>query len=263
MMNYSVEKKFMRKFGLLFTNICFFIMLLGCVPHQINSISTITSQPVGDPCLERDHSNSSIPISPTDVPSLSVDAIRAGILRYLNSGGSASGLKPLILDTQNNIIGSIMETDLNDDGIKEIVLSTTIASQVDQYNAGWVGVYECQRGKYSASYAELGPFIEYVKVKSIQDALHTGTPQIFAEYKWRGMSCTVGLQVLGLSSDEWSWVFGNYLNCPATVSIQTNQTTGTTEIIFRGILHDVMGNEPDKEVTQVYTVNDGEFQLQP
>ena len=262
-MNNSVEKKFMRKFGLLLTNICFFITMSGCVPHQINSISTITPQPVGDPCLEGNRSNSTIHISPTDVSSLSVNAIRSEILSYLNSGGSASGLQPLILDIQNNIIGSIMEIDLHDDGIKEIVLSTTIASEVDQYKAGWVGVYECQMGKYSASYAELGPFIEYVKVTSIQDALHTGTRQIFAEYKWQGMSCTVGLQVLALSSDKWSWVFGNYLNCPATVSIRANQTTGTTEIIFQGILHDVMGNEPDKEVTQVYTVNDGEFQLQP
>jgi hypothetical protein len=258
-----VEKKFMRKFGLLLTNICFFIALSGCVPHQINGISTITPQSFDDPCLEENHSNSSIHISATDVPILSVDTIRAEIISYLNSGGSAAGLQPLILDNQNNVIGSIMEIDLNDDGIQEIVLSTTIASRVDQYNAGWVGVYECQLGQYSASYAELGPFIEYVKVKSVHDALHTGIPQIFAEYKWQGMSCTVGLQVLALSSDKWSWVFGNYLNCPASVSIRTNQTTGTTEIIFEGTLHDVMGNEPDKEVTQVYTVNDGEFQLQP
>ena len=253
----------MRKIGMLLTNLCFFITLSACVPHQINSISTVTPQPSSDPCLEGNRSNSSIHISPTDIPSLSVNAIRTEIISYLDSGGSASGLQPLILDIQNNIIGSIMEIDLNNDGIEEIVLSTTIASEVDRYKLGWVGVYECQLGKYSASYAELGEFMEYVKVKSIQDTFHTGTPQIFVEYYWNGWSCTVGMQVLALSSDNWSWAFGNYLNCPATVSVQDNPTTGKTEIVFQGILHDVMGNEPDKEVTQVYTVNNGEFQLQP
>lgn len=263
MMNYSAEKKFMRKFGLLLTNICFFITLSTCVPHQIDNISTITPQPVGDPCLEGNHSNSSIHISPTDVPSLSVNAIRAEIISYLDSGGDASGLQPLILDIQNNIIGSIMEIDLNNDGIEEIVLSTTTASRVDRYNVGWVGIYECRMGKYSASYAELGEFMEYVKVKSIRDAFDTGTPQVFVEYEWHGWSCTVGMQVLALSSDKWAWTFGNYLNCPATVAVRDNPTTGKTEIVYQGILHDVMGNEPDKEVTQVYRVNNGEFQLQP
>ena len=263
MMNYSVEKKFMRNFELLLTHLCFFITLSGCVSHQLNGISTITPQLVSDPCLEGNHSNSSIHISPTDVPSLSVNAIRAEIISYLDSGGNASGLQPLILDDQSNIIGSIIEIDLNNDGIKEIVLSTTTASRVDRYNAGWVGIYECQMGKYSASYAELGEFMEYVKVKSIQDAFDTGTSQIFLEYYWNGCSCTVGMQVLALSSDKWSWAFGNYLNCPATVSVQDNPTTGKTEIVYRGILHDVMGIEPDKKVTQVYTANNGEFQLQP
>jgi len=253
----------MRNFGLLLANMCFFIMLPGCIPPQINSISTITPQPMGDPCLERNHSNSSIHISPTDIPSLRIEAIRAEIISYLDSGGNASGLQPLILDIQNNIIGSILEVDLNNDGSEEIVLSTTTATEVDRYKLGWIGVYECQMGKYSASYAELGEFIEYVKVESIQDAFQTGTSQIFVEYHWNGWSCTVGMQVLALSSNEWSWAFGNYLNCPTTVSIRTNPTTGKPEIVFQGILHDVMGNEPDKEVTQVYTVNNGEFQLQP
>ena len=262
-MNYSAEKKFMRNFGLLLTRICLFFTLLGCVPQQINGISTITPLSFVDPCLEGNSNNSSISISPTDIPSLSLNVVRSEIITYLNSGGRASGLQPLILDIQNNVIGSIMEIDLNNDGIKEIVLSTTIASEVDQYKAGWVGIYECQMGEYSASYAELGPFIEYVRVKSVQDALHTGTPQIFAEYKWQGMGCHVGLQVLALSADRWSWTFGNFLSCPATVSMSENKATGKPEIIFQGILHDVMGNEPDKEVTQVYTVNNGEFQLQP
>ena len=42
-----------------------------------------------------------------------------------------------------------------------------------------------------------------------------------------------------------------------------NPTPGKTEIIYQGILRDYMGNEPDKEVTQIYTVKNGEFQLQP
>lgn len=42
-----------------------------------------------------------------------------------------------------------------------------------------------------------------------------------------------------------------------------NPTTEKTEIIYQGVLYDVMGNEPDKEVTQIYTVGNGEFQLEP
>ncbi len=260
-MTNSVEKKFMRNLGLSLANICLFLMLLGCVPRQINSISTITPQPLDNPCLKGIHSNSSIHISPTDIPSLTISAIRSEIISYLDSGGNASGLQPLILDDQNNIIGSIMEIDLNNDGIKEIVLSTTTASRVDVYNAGWVGIYECQMGKYSASYAELGGYIEYAKVNSILDLLNTGSPQIYVEYKWNGGGCEVGLQVLGKSSGNWSWLFGNYLSCPATVSMRVNQTTGNTEIIYEGILRDMMNT--DKEVTQIYTVKNGEFQLEP
>jgi len=253
----------MRDFGLMSANICLFIVLSGCVPQQISSISTVTPHPFHNPCLEANHSNTRIQISPTDVQGLTVDAIRSEIIGYLDSGGSAAGLQPLILDGQNNIIGSVMEIDLNNDGIKEIVLSTTTASRVDRYNAGWVGIYECQTGKYSASYAELGEYMEYAKINSVVDLLNIGSPQIYVEYKWRGGGCKVGLQVLALSSDKWSWVFGNFLNCPATVSMRVNQTTGKTEIIYEGILRDVFGNEPDKEVTQVYTVNNGEFQLKP
>lgn len=252
----------MRNFGLIFASMCLFIMLLGCVPQQISNTSTATPHSIDNPCSER-NVNTSIHISATDVPGLTVDAVRSEILSYLNSGGNVSGLQPLILDVQNNVIGSILETDLNNDGAKEIVLSTTTASQVDRYNLGWVAVYECQLGKYSASYAELGEFMESVKVKSIQDAFNIGTSQIFVEYEWHGMSCTVGMQVLALSSKKWSWAFGNYLNCPATVSVQNNSTTGATELVYQGILHDVMGIEPDKEVVQVYTVNNGEFQLRP
>jgi len=238
-------------------------MLLGCVPRQVNSISTITPQPLDSPCVEGNHSNPSFNFSPADVANLTVNELRSEIVSYLDAGGSASGLQPLILDAQNNVIGSIMEIDLNNDGIKEIVLSTTIASRVDVYNAGWIGIYKCQEGKYSASYAELGGYIEYAKVNSIVDLLDTGSPQIYVEYKWDGGGCLVGLQVLALSSDKWSWAFGNYLNCPATVSMRVNQTTGKTEIIYEGILRDFIGNEPDKEVTQIYTVKNGEFQLEP
>jgi len=253
----------MRKSGLILAILCWFIVLEGCVPQPISNFGTVTQQPINDLCLERNLTNSSIHISASDVPDLTIDAVRSEILSYLNSGGTASGLQPMILDIQSNIIGSIMEIDLTNDGVQEIVLATTTASRVDRYNLGWVAVYECQMGKYSASYAELGEFMESVKVKSIQDAFQTGTSQIFVEYEWHGWSCTVGMQVLALSSEKWSWAFGNYLNCPATVSVQANPTTGKTEIIFQGILHDVMGNEPDKKVTQIYTVNNGEFQLQP
>jgi hypothetical protein len=256
------KKKFMHNFGLLLAS-SLFIMLLGCVPQQINSISTITPQALDNPCAEANHSNPDINISPANVADLTVNEVRSEIESYLDAGGSASGLQPLILDTQNNVIGSIMEIDLNDNGIKEIVLSTTTASRVDVYNAGWVGIYECKMGKYSASYAELGGYIEYAKVKSIVDLLDTGSPQIYIEYKWDGGGCLVGLQVLGNTSGNWSWVFGNYLNCPATVSMRVNQTTGKTEIIYEGILRDWTSNEPDKEVTQIYMVNNGEFQLQP
>ena len=263
MMNISVEMKHMCKVGLLLTNMGLFIMLSGCIQQQINSIDTMTPQPVRDFCLEEKLSNSNIQISQTDIPDLSVNAVREEIIDYLNSGGSVSGLQPLILDIQNNVIGSIVETDLTNDGRKEIVLSTTTASKVDRYNLGWIGVYECQRGEYSASYGELGEFMEYVKIKSIQDAFNTGTSQIFVEYEWHGFSCTVGMQVLALSADKWAWAFGNYLSCPATVLVQNNPATGKAEIVFQGTLHDGMGIEPDKEVTQVYTVSNGEFQLQP
>ena len=253
----------MRNIGPILANLCWFIVLVGCAPQQINNFGIVTPRPTNDLCLEKNLTNSSIHISATDVPDLTVAAVRSEILSYLNSGGAASGLQPLILDIQSNVIGSIMEIDLNNDGAQEIVLSTTTASRVDRYNLGWVAVYECQMGKYSASYAELGEFMEYVKVKSIQDAFHTGTSQIFVEYEWHGWSCTVGMQVLALASEKWAWAFGNYLNCPASVLVQQNPTTGKTELVYQGILHDVMGNEPDQEVTQVYTVNNGEFQLQP
>ena len=253
----------MRNLRYIIAKICLFILLSGCVSQQIRNTSTATPQPTENPCLEGNRGNTSIDISPTDVADLTTEAIRSDILNYLNSGGSASGLQPLILDIQNNVIGSILEIDLNNDGVKEIILSTTTASQVDRYNLGWVAVYECQFGTYSASYAELGEFMESVKVKSIQDAFDIGSSQIFVEYEWHGWSCTVGMQVLALSAEKWSWAFGNYLNCPATVLVQDNPTTGKTEIVFQGILHDVMGNEPDKNVTQIYTVNNGEFQLQP
>ncbi len=253
----------MRNFRLSLVYIGLFIMLLGCVPDQKNSIGTITPQPFENPCSKGMHSDSSIQISPEDIANLYASEIRSEIMDYLDEGGTASGLQPLIVDTQNNVIGSIIEADLNDDGIKEIILSTTTASRVDVYKAGWVGIYECQMGKYSASYTELGGYIEYARISSIIDLLNTGSPQIYVEYKWNGGGCHVGLQVLGKSVDSWSWLFGNYLNCPATVSMHLNPTMGKTEIIYDGILHDGFGIEPDKEVTQIYTVKNGEFQLQP
>jgi len=250
----------MHNFGF---SLLYIFLLLGCVPHQTNSISTITPTPPENPCLQEKHGDSGVHISPEDVANMSVSEVRSEIINYLDAGGTASGLQPLIRDTQNNIIGSIIEADLNDDDSKEIILSTTIASQVDVYQAGWVGIYECQMGKYTASYTELGGYIEYAKISSILDLLNTGSPQIYVEYKWAGGGCEVGLQVLGKSVNSWSWLFGNYLNCPATVSMHLNPTPGKTEIIYQGILRDYIGNEPDKEVTQIYTVKNGEFQLQP
>ena len=251
----------MPNFKILCANIGLLLMLSSCAASQVNVINTETPEPVNEVCPQRNPDNSSIQVSPIENSSL--NQLRLEIENYLNSGGTASGLQSLILDIQNNTIGSIMEVDLNKDGVSEIVLSTTTSTKVDGHLSGWVAIYECELGKYNASYTELGEFIESAKITSVEDALNIGTSQIFVEYEWGGWSCSVGMQVLGLSSDKWSWVFGNHLNCPATVSVRTNPTTNKTEIVFQGKLHDIMGIEPDKEVIQIFSVKDGEFQLQP
>ena len=251
----------MPSFKILCANIGLFMMLSSCAASQVNVINTQTPASVAEICPQRNRDNSSIQVSPIENSSL--NQLRLEIENYLNSGGTASGLQSLILDIQNNTIGSIMEVDLNTDGVSEIVLSTTTSTKVDGHLSGWVGIYECELGNYNVSYIELGQFMESVTVTSVEDALNIGTSQIFVEYEWGGWSCSVGMQVLGLSSEKWSWVFGNHLNCPATVSVRTNPTTNKTEIVFQGKLHDIMGIEPDQEVIQIFSVKDGEFQLQP
>jgi hypothetical protein len=251
----------MPNFKILCATIGLFMLLSSCAQSPVSVLSTETVEPITEVCPQRNPDNSSFQVSPIENSSLS--QLRLEIENYLNSGGVATGLQSLILDIQNNTIGSIMEVDLNKDGVSEIVLSTTTSTKVDGHLSGWVGIYQCELGKYNASYTELGQFMGSVKVQSVEDALNLGTSQIFVEYEWGGWSCSIGMQILGQSSGKWSWVFGHYLNCPATVSVRTNSTPSRTEIVFQGKLHDSMGIEPDKDVIQIFSVKDGEFQLQP
>ena len=255
-------RMFMNGHKILLLGICVLLIIANCTPSQAVNVTEEIAQPTEENCLQEPSSNAPFPISPLETSSLS--ELRSLIEEYLNSGGSASGLQILITDDQKNIIGSIIEVDLNKDNVNDILLSTTTSYEiVEGYKVGWIGVFECENGKYQASYAELGGYINYTKIKTVLDLLDTGIPQIFVEYEWDGGSCIVGLQVLAFSSDDWSWIFGNYLHCPATVSIRANQNTGKTEIIYTGIKRDVMGMEPDEEVTEIYTVKNREFQLVP
>lgn len=193
----------------------------------------------------------------------SLSILHSAVKDFLDSGQNAAGLKPLILDDRDNTVGSITTVDLTGDGVKEIVLSTTTSTDIDGYKFGWLGIYECANGHYDAKYAGLGEFIYAMKVNAVFDALGSGTPQIFVQYRWRGSECQVGLQVLAHSPTGWEWVFGKFLNCPATAAVNKNPITGQTKIVYKGILHDVMGLEPDKEVTQIYIAKNGGFQLAP
>ena len=102
-----------------------------------------------------------------------------------------------------------------------------------------------------------------MKVVEVFDALDQGTPQIFVEYLWHGSECQLGLNVLAKTDTGWSIIFDNYLNCPATVSVNNIQDGDAIEIVYQGKLHDVMGFEPDKRVTQVYRVELGNIVFIP
>ena len=80
-----------------------------------------------------------------------------------------------------------------------MILSTTTTSDIDGYEAGWVGIYECRNGGWHSSYTELGQFINYAKIDAVLDLLSTGTSQVYVEYNWQGSACQIGLQVLALS----------------------------------------------------------------
>ena len=223
--------------------------LSGCAPK--NEIDA--------PCPKLSGTQTSFP-KPPKLQNLNV--LRSAVKDFLNSGQNALGLKPLILDDRGNVIGSIVTVDVTGDGVNEIVLSTTTSTDTN-YKIGWIGIYECAKGHYDASYAGLGEYIYSARVNAVLDALGSGTPQIFVQYRWRGSECQVGLQVLAHSSTGWEWVFGNYLNCPETATVNKNPITGQMEIIYTGKLHDNMGLEPDKEVTQIYVVKNSGFQLAP
>jgi hypothetical protein len=221
----------MNNHKILLIGICVLLIMANCNPSQAVNVTKEMAQPTKGNCLQEPSSNAPFLISPTETSSL--NELRSLIEEYLNSGGNASGLQTLIADDQKTIIGSIIEVDLNKDNINDILLSTTTSYEiVEGYKVGWIGVFECENGKYQASYAEIGGYINYIKIKTVLDLLDTGTPQIFVEYEWNGSNCIVGLQVLAFSSDDWSWVFGNYLHCPATVSIRDNQSTEKTEIVY-------------------------------
>ncbi len=234
----------------LITLMVLMLALPGCAPES--QIDTA--------CPKSSATQISFPKSP--IPA-SLSILRSAIKDFLNSGQNAAGLKPLILDDHDNTIGSITTVDVTGDGVKEIVLSTTTSTDIDGYKFGWVGIYECANGRYDAKYAGLGEYIYSMKVNAVLDTLGSGTPQIFVEYRWRGRECHVGLQVLAHSSSGWEWIFGNYLNCPATATVNKNPITGQTQIVYKGTLHDSMGLEPDKEVTQIYIAKNGGFQLAP
>ena len=193
----------------------------------------------------------------------SVDTLRTEIEHYLNSGYNIDGLQSLTLDEKGRITGSITEVDLTGDGIKELVLSTITSSDISGYKLGWLGIYECSNGEYLPTYIGYGEFTYSVKVVEVFDALDQGTPQIFVEYLWRGSECQLGLNVLAKTDTGWSIIFDNYLNCPATVSVNNIQDGDAIEIVYQGKLHDVMGFEPDKRVTQVYRVELGNFVFIP
>ncbi len=242
----------MRKINVVFASCyCLTLLLLSCVPQQLNS--TASPQLNAKSCPNTDNSKT-FQFLTDNTEALSV--LQSKIEEFLNSGGNVRKLMPLILDTQNNEIGSLKEIDLDDDGVNEIILSTTSPNGTDR-KYGWVGVYKCSNKKYISSYSELGSYIEYATINSIGDLLGTGTPQIFVEYQWKGNGCTVGLQVLAFSSNKWSWVFGNYLNCPASVFVDVEKA----EIVYTGIKHDFMGFEPDKNVTEIFIVQNGKFEL--
>ena len=234
----------MRKINVVFASSCYLtLLILSCVPQQLNAKS----------CLNTDNSKT-FQFLPNSTEALSV--LQSKIEEFLNSGGNVRKLMPLILDTNKNEVGSLKEIDLDDDGVDEIILSTISPNGTDR-KYGWVGVYKCKNGKYTASYSELGSYIEYVKINEISDLLGTGIPQIFVEYQWKGNGCTVWLQVLAFSADKWSWVFGNYLRCPASVFVDVEKA----EIVYTGIKHDFMGFEPDKNVTEIFIVQNGKFEL--
>lgn len=230
--------------------VVFMLALPGCASKD--QIDTACPKP----------SAAQIPFPKSPIPP-SLNILRSSIKDFLNSGQSASGLKPLILDDRGKTIGSITSVDITGDGVKEILLSTTTSTDSDGYKSGWVGIYQCVNGHYDATYVPLGEYIYSVKVNAVLDRLGSPTPQIFVEYYWQGSECHIGLQVLAHSTTGWEWVFGNYLNCPASATVIKNPLTGETRIVYKGTLHDSMGFEPDKEVTQVYVARNEGFQLVP
>ena len=193
----------------------------------------------------------------------SVATLRTEIEHYLNSGYDIEGLNSLTLDKKGRSVGSITETDLTGDGINELIFSTSTSSDYNEYKLGWLGIYECSNGEYHPTYIGYGDFTYSVKVVKVFDALGEGKPQIFVEYLWRGSECQLGINVLAKTDTGWSRVFDNYLNCPATVTVNSIKDGSAIEIVFQGKLHDVMGFEPDKRVTQVYRVESGDFVLIP
>jgi hypothetical protein len=193
----------------------------------------------------------------------SVATLRTEIEHYLNSGHDIDGLKFLTLDKKENSVGTITETDLTGDGINELIFSTSTSSDYNEYKLGWLGIYECSNGEYHPAYIGYGEYTHSVKVVKVFDTLGEGKPQIFVEYLWRGSECQLGINVLAKADTGWSKVFDNYLNCPAAASVNSIKNGSAIEIVFQGKLHDVMGLEPDKRVTQVYRVESGDFVLIP
>lgn len=94
----------MHTFRSLFANLCLFMILSSCATCNA-SADTETAKPVNDVCPRRNDGNSLFQVSLTGNSSL--NQLRLEIEDHLNSGGTASGLQPLIVDIQNNTIGSI------------------------------------------------------------------------------------------------------------------------------------------------------------
>jgi len=98
-------------------------------------------------------------------------------------------------------------------------------------------------------------------VADVRDWFGTGEPLIVVEYGWTGSACQRGFQVADYSKREWNWVYADRLNCPADFQIREATAADPVAIILRGVEHDTMGVNPDREVERVYGIQDGRFVL--
>ena len=109
------------------------------------------------------------------------------ILDYLNQGGSPERLPieikklhqtPVVDPTQ------VFTTDINSDGIQEIILAINFGPPMSEDYMGDVHIYSCVDGKYNYATMVEGYFAETLKILAVENLVESESPEILIFRRW-------------------------------------------------------------------------------